>query len=93
MKAKIISVEKNLNDFQFPQVDVVVEYRDKGFPEGKRQHVFTLPAEKFSALDVDELKKLIVDTGKMHQKTINDNKEAVSKEDLFKEIIGEEITI
>ena len=70
MKAKITNVTKNIADTQNPQVDIEVVYEDIRFPithqhtdGGKRKFIYTLPYEKYSILDENKLKSMIVAQG------------------------------
>lgn len=100
MKAKIVSVTKNSNDFQNPQIDVVVHYVDKDFPAdhqfpegGKRQFVWTLPPEKYETMTQSEFEDMVKAQGKEFNKILKQGKEAKTKETELKSLEGTEIAI
>ena len=93
MKATIVNVSKNGNDFQHPQIDVEVEYSDKRFPDGKRTFVFTLPPDKFKGIEAGELESIIIAQGKAFEETLKNSEEMVSRENVLKDLIGQEFNI
>lgn len=100
MKAKIVSVTKNVSDFQHPQMDIVVHYIDKDFPTdhqfpegGKRQFVWTLPPDKYKAMTQTEFEDMVKAQGKEFNKILKQGKDAETKETELKSLEGTEIAI
>ena len=98
MQAKIVSINEN-NNFQDPQIDVIVHYIDDRFPNddrlspGTRQFIFTLPHEKYSTLTKTELSEMIRAQGIEFDKVLAREVEKIEKAQELKPLEGLEITI
>lgn len=100
MKAKIVSITKNLNDWQNPQIDLVVELTDKDLPAdhqypqgGKRQLLCTMPYEKYDGMTEGDLREYIRAEAKNVDDMLKKAKRTKDKEGELKSFEGIEITV
>lgn len=90
MQAKILSVTKNSSDFQFPQIDIQVEYTDKNFI---RLYIFTLPYEKFASLDENGLEDMVRVQGKNFKEVLKQGETMDTQETVLKQFVSMVFTI
>lgn len=90
MLATVISVSRNGNDFQRPQIDIEVEYVERDW---SRRTIFTLPYERFEAMDEPELVKLIQIQGESFVESLRRTEVMETKERDLAAFIGLEVAI